>query len=235
MKTGKVTQNKFFSLLGETLRLLYEAENTNEEFLKNCLITSSILTATYSLEAAANCVLEALENPVNERSYSTLEKFDLVLSHNTDKKINKGCKEYHGIKKLIDLRNESVHPKITTKKFQYGSEKSDGEFSWYHKEMVKNPSKKSSIQNIHNEQGHWSVTDAKLAVKAVVDFLNIYVCDWWELDQEIRDFIFLPQTDISHNGDTRMYDIDTLRMLKKYEGTMQLRIINLPELPQNYA
>lgn len=235
MQIGKVTQNRFFSLLGEAFRLLSEAETTDENFLKNCLVTSSILTATYSLEAAANCALAALENPLDEREHSTLEKFELVLFHNTDKRINKGCKEYQSIKKLINLRNESVHPKGYSKEIQYRSEKLEGELSWSHQTIEKTPPKKPNIQKTPIEQGLWSVTEAKLAIKSVVDFLNIYVCEWWELDQEIRDYIFLPQTNVSRNGDTRMYDINTLRMLKKYERCIQLKIVNLPVLPQSCA
>ncbi len=235
MKKGEVTENRFFSLLGEALRLLYEAERTEETFLQNCLITSSILTITYSLEAAANCILEALEKPVNEREYSTLEKFELVLAKNTDKRINKSCKEYQSIKKLIDLRNESVHPKVYSKEFHYRSEKLEGELPWHHETIGKNKSKKSSVQNIPAEQNHWSIKEAKLAIKAVVDFLNVYVCEWWELDQNYRDYIFLPQCNVSRNGDTRMYDIDTLRMLDKFIDTIHLKIVNLPALPQNCA
>jgi len=88
LQQKSIIRNRFFSLLGESLRLLNEAEKCDDEILKNCLITSSILTCAYSLEAAANSVLETVEPKVNERDFSTLGKFSLVLEHHLDKKID---------------------------------------------------------------------------------------------------------------------------------------------------
>ncbi|GHB73060.1 hypothetical protein GCM10008107_23100 [Psychrosphaera saromensis] len=235
MQVGEQTENRFFSLLGEALRLLYEAERTEETFLQNCLVTSSILTITYSLEAAANCILEALEEPVNERQYDTLKKFELVLNKNTGKSLDKSCKEYQGIKNLIKLRNDSVHPKVSSKKIQYKSQKLEGELSWLHKSIEKKKLKKQNVQNMTYERGRWSISEAELAINAVVDFLNIYVCDWWELDQDYRDYIFLPLTNIAYNDDPRMYDCDTLRMLEIFKDRIQLKIVNLPSLPSSLS
>jgi hypothetical protein len=238
MQVGEQTDNRFFSLLGEALRLLYEAERTEENFLQNCLVTSSILTITYSLEAAANCILEALEEPVNEKDYKILEKFELVLKRNTDKKLDKSCKEYQAIQKLISLRNDSVHPKVSLKEVQFKSEKLEGDLAWRHQEIEKKKSKKNkkpNIQNITAERGLWSVTEAELAIKAVVDFLNVYVCDWWELDPDYRDYIFLSLTNIAYNNDPRCYDCDTLRMLELFKDRIQLKIVNLPALPSSLS
>ncbi|ART80117.1 hypothetical protein [Oceanisphaera avium] len=116
MQSGEKVKNSFFSLLGKSMRLLHEAEHTDDNFLKRCLVTSSILTSIYCLEAASNSILEALDEKVSEKDYHLLEKFELVLLNNTDNKIDKGCKEYQSVKRLIQLRNESVHSKVYSKK-----------------------------------------------------------------------------------------------------------------------
>jgi len=234
VQNRSITVNRFFSLLGESLRLLNEAEKCNDETLKNCLVTSCILTCAYSLEAAANSVLETVEPKVNERDYSTLEKFSLVLEHHLDKNINKSCREYQNVKALLDHRNEHVHPKVVTKDISVQSEKSDGHFSWLHKCIEKDP-KKRNLQNIPSDSGHWQLSDAKLAVKAIVDFLNIYVCEWWGLDESLRDHVFLPSSNIAKNGDTRMFEINTLKMLRIYEKMFTVKFITIPDLPDGHA
>lgn len=232
MKSGEKIQNSFFSLLGKSMRLLHEAERTDDVFLKRCLVTSSILTSVYCLEAASNSVLETLEKRFNEKRYQTLDKFELVLFENTGKKIDKGCKEYQSVKKIIQLRNESVHPKIYSKSINYKSEKTDGSYAWSHQEIKNTSSNHKTIQNLPLEIGSWSVSEAELSIQAVVCFLNIYVCKWWGLDKYIRDYIFLPQSDVAKHGSTLMYDIDTLKMLKIYEKSIELKFINIPELPE---
>lgn len=230
MQSGKKVKNSFFSLLGKSMRLLYEAEHTDDIFLKRCLVTSSILTSIYCLEAASNSVLEALEERVNEKDYQLLEKFELVLLKNTSNKIDKGCKEYQSVKRLIQLRNESVHPKVSSKKITYKSEKTDGNYAWSHQEFEKTCSSNKSIQRLPLEIESWSVSEAELSIQAVVSFLNIFVCKWWGLDKNFRDYIFLPQSDVAKHGGKLMYDIDTLKMLKIYEESIELKFINMPVL-----
>lgn len=234
MQNRSMTRNRFFSLLGESLRLLYEAEKCNDETLKNCLVTSSILTCAYSLEAAANSVLEIIEPKVDEKSYSTLEKFSLALEFHLDKKINKGCSEYQNVKALLKHRNEHVHPKIFSKDIKVHSEKSDEHFSWHHKSIEKTP-KKRNLQNISQDSEHWQISDAKLAIKFVIDFLNAYVCDWWGLDKNVRDDVFLPHSNIAKNGETRMYDMNTIKMLNVYKESFTINFINIPSLPEGCA
>ncbi|MCG9745236.1 hypothetical protein [Shewanella sp. Isolate8] len=234
MEQKIIIKNRFFSLLGESLRLLNEAEKCDDETLKNCLITSSILTCAYSLEAAANSVLETVEPKVSERDYSTLGKFTLGLEHHLDKKMNKGCPEYQNVKALLEHRNEHVHPKVFTKDVKIQTKKSDDDFSWHHKSIEKEP-KKRNLQNISSDSEHWQVSDAKIAIKAVIEFLNIYVCEWWGLDESVRDYVFLPQSNIAKNGETRMYDINTLKMLKTYESSFTINFISIPALPEGCA
>lgn len=234
MKKRSITRNCFFSLLGESLRLIYEAERCNDETLKNCLITSSILTCAYSLEAAANSVLVTIEPKVNERDYSTLGKFVLGLEHHLDKRLDKGCPEYQNVKALLEHRNVHVHPKVFKTDVEILSERSDGKLSWHHK-IVKNEPKKRNLQNIFKDSEHWQVSDTKLAIKAVIDFLNIYVCEWWGLDERVRDYVFLPYSNIANNGDPRAYDINTLKMLKIYESSFTINFITIPALPDGDA
>ncbi|MCC5878608.1 MAG: hypothetical protein JJU03_01750 [Idiomarina sp.] len=234
MQTRSITRNRFFSLLGESLRLFYEAERCNDETLKSCLTTSSILTCAYSLEAAANSVLETVEPKVNERTYSTLDKFSLGLEHHLDKRLNKNCIEYQNVKALLKHRDDNVHPKVFKKDVKIQSERSDSNFAWHHKTIESEP-KKRNLQNISKDSEHWQVSDAKSAIKAVIDFLNIYVCEWWGLDERVRDDVFLPYSNIAKNGDTRVYDINTLKMLKTYESSFTIKFITIPALPAEDA
>lgn len=151
---------------------------------QGALIRSSIMTAVFALECAANCLLGHVFKHKSdgiyaslERASSTLDKFEIsLLQMDTKGKFDRGATPCQKAKELIDRRNQFVHPKV--RQIDMKPEfPDDPEIGVAFTPKSAPNQKVESVSGIPADASAWTLQDSRLAIKIVVEFL-----DWFFID-----------------------------------------------------
>ena len=172
----------FEDLLYDSVYLLYFAHDTNQDEYKDDVLSSfvrsSIVNSLLLLECGANCCIDALD--LSNKYYNDIEKlpfiskFEYFLDHvNSDKKLNRGCKEIQAINDLKNIRDSYVHPKVRKAKYEQIKENIwDTDFG------------KTNFIGFPRNPRKWKNAHAILALKTVNDFYNNYFIELCEFSAD---------------------------------------------------
>lgn len=182
-RSVEITDNSFFSLFSDAVLLYDLAFNERNNYVSRALSTSSILSVNYALEAAANSFLKTLDTSSKISAqidrFPTLDKFDFILQWHKDSSLPRGNKEVQIIKKLIDQRNNLVHPKIKVIEQSIVTSEGDAKIAYYHKAEHSDAIEKCNVTKMAVNPLNYTAEDALIALKPLVNFLNELVENWW--------------------------------------------------------
>lgn len=165
----------FEDLLYDSVYLLYFAFDINQneypDDVTSPLIRSSIMNSMLLLECGANCLIDALDLP--SKFYNDIEKlpflskFEFFLNKNSEKTLDRGCKEVQAIAELKSIRDFYVHPKVKKAKYEHVVD------NYWVVEYGK--TKQLGFPRAPNE---WGTDHAIIALKSVCNFYNKYFIEW---------------------------------------------------------
>ncbi|MDR7090881.1 hypothetical protein [Cellvibrio fibrivorans] len=227
----EITENTFFSIFSDAV-LLYElASSETDKYTQNTLAKSSILSVNYALEAAANSFITSIEITSKLKSnidkFSTLDKFELVLQWHKDKSLPRGERETQIIQKLIDQRNELVHPKVKTVQQDVVTALGDESIAYYHKALQDNSNEKCKVTKMSLDPSQYSAEDALIAIKSLVNFLNKYIESWWEIDVESSAILLMKSWTGSVQASPIMYQKHELEIVLRHNKNLNIRFVGL--------
>lgn len=186
-RTVEITKNSFFEIFSDAITLYELSAAEQKEHIKTTLAKSSILSINYALEAAANSFLSSIEVTQKLKDQidrlSTLDKFDVTLQWHKEISLPRGVIQAQIIKELIDQRHALVHPKIKSTTETIETKPSEGNPAYLHQSTGNPKLPKSKLSNISLDPERYNDTDALIALKALVSFLNSYVNDWWGIEK----------------------------------------------------
>jgi uncharacterized protein YutE (UPF0331/DUF86 family) len=233
----EITDNNFFSILSDAVLLYDLAISETDEHTCRVLSTSSILSVNYALEAAANSFLKSvdLNSNINNKvdRFPTLDKFDFILQWHKDISLPRGNNETYIVKKLIEMRNELVHPKIKKIKCDVISSQGDDKFAHYHR-VKDDEIEKCKITKISKKPSDYSPKDSLLALQALVNFLNIFVENWWGIDVKDSEALLLKSWNGSVQASPYMYIESELQIVLKHNQDLNIRFLGLYGLLEEY-
>jgi hypothetical protein len=238
-RSVEITENTFFSIFSDAV-LLYElATSETDKNTKNTLAKSSILSVNYALEAAANSFLTSIEISSKIKSnidrFSTLDKFDFVLQWHKDKLLPRGESETQIIKKLIDQRNELVHPKVKIIQQAVVTALGDEEIAYYHKAFQDNSNEKCKVTKMSLHSSQYLAEDALIAIKSLVDFLNKYIEIWWGIDVESSAILLMTSWTGSVQANPIMYQKHELEIVLRHNEDLNVRFVGLYGILEQFA
>ncbi|MEE2000558.1 hypothetical protein QWY20_03765 [Alkalimonas sp. MEB108] len=230
-RTVEITKNRFFEIFSDAV-LLYEISLSESRVsAKAALAKSCILSVNYALEAAANSfistveVTSSLKNQIDR--FSTLDKFDFVLQWHKDSALPRGDTEVQVVKELIDKRNTAVHPKIETCSEGISTEVGSGSLGYVHKLKSGSESARNKLSKFSKAPDMYTDEDALVALKAVVNFLNSYVNDWWGIDIDTSALLLMPSWNGSINASNILYERDSLETVVKHDKVLGIKFLGL--------
>lgn len=238
-RSVEITENTFFSIFSDAV-LLYELASMEiNENTRNTLAKSSILSVNYALEAAANSFLTSVEMNSkikdNIDRFSTLDKFDFVLQWNRDESLPRGETETQIVKKLIDQRNELVHPKVKIIKQEVDTKKGDDKIAFFHTAPIRDSSEKCKITKMSVRPDQYSAEDALIALKALVNFLNKYVECWLKMEVENAALLLMQSWDGSVQANPIMYQKHELEIVLRHNKNLNIRFVGLYGILEQFA
>lgn len=236
----EITKNRFFEIFSDAV-LLYEISLSEyREPAKAALAKSSILSANYALEAAANSFIStvdmttALKNQIDR--FSTLDKFDFVLQWHKDDSLPRGDTKTQIIKELIDRRNAAVHPKIESCSEDIATTVGSGSVGYVHQSKSGSDNSRSKLSRISTKAPEmYTNEDALVALKAVVNFLNSYVNDWWGIDLDTSALLLMPSWNGSINASNILYERNALETLVKHDKVLGIKFIGLHGILEQFV
>ncbi len=172
-------ERPFFPLFHDAIQLALVSSDISENVENgDSIARSSILSAIFSLEAAANCFLESYETSKYLykafEKFGVLDKYEFLLSVKIKGvSFDRGRIEIQKIKELIFLRNAYVHPKPLKSAPKYTQIDSTYEYSY--KSAV------TQFLGIPEDSNEWNSNHAKTVINAVADFLSIFLIDLCKL------------------------------------------------------
>lgn len=172
-------ERPFFPLFYDAIELALISNGLSENVENgDSIARSSILNATFSLEAAANCFLESFE--VSKHLFKEFDKFGVLEKYEfllyikfKEANLDRGRIEIQKIKELISLRNSYVHPKPIKSAPKYTHIGSTYKYS--HKAPL------TQFLKIPEDSNEWSSNHAKTVINAVADFLSLFLIDLCQL------------------------------------------------------
>ena len=238
-RTVEITKNRFFEIFSDAV-LLYEISLSECRVpAKAALAKSCILSVNYALEAAANSFLStvevttALKNQIDR--FSTLDKFDFVLQWHKDDSLPRGDTKTQIIKELIDRRNAAVHPKIESCSEDIATTVGSGSVGYVHQSKSGSENIPSKLSQISKAPEMYTDEDALLALKAVVNFLNSYVNDWWGIDIDTSALLLMPSWNGSINASNILYERDALETVVKHDKVLGIKFLGLHGILEQFV
>ena len=238
-RSVEITDNTFFSIFSDAV-LLYElASSECDKNTQNTLSKSSIMSVNYALEAAANSFLTSVEitSKIKDKidKFSTLDKLDFVLQWHKDESLPRGEKETQIVKKLIDQRNSLLHPKVKTLKQEVSTVAGNDGIAYYHKALQDDSNEKCKITKMALNSEYYSAEDSLIALKSLVNFLNIYVETWWGIDVESSAILLMRSWNGSVQANSVMYQKHELEIVLKHNDKLGVRFVGLYGILEEFA
>jgi hypothetical protein len=238
-RSVEIIENKFFSIFSDAV-LLYElASSETNKNTQNTLAKSSILSVNYALEAAANSFLTSIEISSkikgNIDKFSTLDKFDFVLQWHKDESLPRGESETQIVQKLIDQRNELVHPKVKIVQQDVVTALGDEKIAYYHKALQNNSNEKCKVTKMALDSSQCSAEDALIAIKSLVNFLNKYIESWWGIDVESSAILLMKSWTGSVQANPIMYQKHELEIVLRHNKNLNVRFVGLYGILEQFA
>lgn len=191
MSDNVVVERPFLSLFGDAIHFMLLAEQQSADNATEGLFArSSIIHSAFALESAANCCLR--EHPYPPRllekcdALPLVEKFEFVVaSIQNGMALHRGGKVVQIVEELVAIRNRYVHPKaksgsMNLEAFQEGFVAFDGG--------------KHEMIGISRRPIQWNAADARKAVGAAIEFLDVFFVDWCQLSQERTEKLLVSST-----------------------------------------
>jgi len=227
----EITKNSFFELFSDAITLYELSVAAQKMNIKRTLAKSSVLSINYAIEAAANSFLSSIEITQKLKDqidrFSTLDKFDYILQWHKDISLPRGSTQTQKIKELIVQRNALVHPKIKLFTDTIETKRSEGKIAYQHQSNSNSEKVKSNISGISIDPETYTDKDAFIAIKALVDFLNSYVTDWWAIDLETSAILLLPSWNGSIQAQSIIYDRNSLETILRHDHDLGIKFIGL--------
>lgn len=223
MERGVVIyENNFIEIITDAL-MLYEAGEACENIhAKEALARACVLSICLSIEAAANSFLRTVECDDELKKkidrFSTLEKFDFVLQWGQGCSLQKGETRYQKVSRLLKQRNGMVHPKISPKSTKVNT-MVDDTGTVIHTEL-------QGGEGV-NRQVTFDLDYAKDAFKAMVNFLNGFVEEWWVGGREAAEEYLFPTWNGSLNARNIMLLPHQLDLLIKHNEMLNIKFIGI--------
>lgn len=237
-RSVEITDNSFFSIFSDAVLLYDLALNERNNHVSRALSTSSILSVNYALEAAANSFLQTLDtNPKISAQIDrlpTLDKFDFILQWHKNSSLPRGGKEAQIIKKLIDQRNNLVHPKVKVIDQSVVTSVGDEKIAYYHRAENSDVVEKCNVTKMVVNPSDYTADDALIALKALVNFLNELVENWWGIDTETSAILLMKSWNGSVQTDPVMYDRNELEVVLKHNDVLKIRFVGLYGIIEQY-
>ena len=238
-RTVEITKNSFFEIFSDAITLYELSSSEQKDHIKNTLAKSSLLSINYALEAAANSFLSSIEitqklkNQIDR--FSTLDKFDFTLQWHKETSLPRGVIQTQIIRELIDQRNSLVHPKIKSIIDDIDTTQGDYRPAYLHKSTSNSGSSKSKLSNISLDPEKYTDEDAFIALKALVNFLNIYVNDWWGIDLETSAILLMPSWNGSINASPILYEKNSLETILRHDHLLEIKFLGLHDILEQFA
>jgi hypothetical protein len=185
------TLSPFITLFSDAIIFCHLSENPAlTRSARSSLARASILNSVFTLECAANVLLNGLGLPKEEyvrlERMPVLDKYESMLWM-TRPNINfdRGRKEVQAVRELVRIRNAQVH--VRTREQEVVAEYVD-QFTW----KFEAPEKSSrSIVGIPDNSDSWDHGHGQRALKALDDFLKLYLLEYAELSPfEVNVMLF---------------------------------------------
>ena len=227
---GKITENRFLDLLGITLELYEQHLTAKTDSLKYTYAYSAFLSLNAMLEAAANGIFTTIEDVnVEEKKYTTLDKFNLVLSHHTNRQLKKSTALYQNVDKIIKIRHELVHPKVYDKSVIYHSKQHKSVLA--HEQVIPTPRKKQqkvNIQKLSVNTFFLTTQELKAVIDAVIEFLDFFF-QCWEVDKDVIDICLFSQSCFGNTSQIETnHSIPAIYTIDRVDYREKLSFLNLP-------
>jgi hypothetical protein len=238
-RSVEITDNSFFSIFSDAVLLYDLASSESNEHVRNTLSTSSILSVNYALEAAANSFLKSVD--INSKigaqvdRFSTLDKFDFILQWHKDISLPRGDSETQIVKKLIEQRNQLVHPKVNVIQTDVVTSPGDDKVAYYHKAEDSDSNVKCKITKMSMNPSNYSPEDSLIALKSLVNFLNKLVESWWGIDVPTSEVLLMKSWNGSIQANPIMYNQDELKIVLKHNKALNIRFAGLYGILEGYA
>ncbi|WP_335916863.1 hypothetical protein [Shewanella chilikensis] len=238
-RSVEITDNSFFSIFSDAVLLYDLASSESNEHVRRTLSTSSILSVNYALEAAANSFLKSVD--INSKisaqvdRFSTLDKFDFILQWHKDISLPRGDSETQIVKKLIEQRNQLVHPKVKVIKQDVVTSPGDDAVAYYHKADDSDSFEKCKITKMSLNPSNYGPEDSLIALKSLVNFLNKLVESWWGIDVPTSEILLMKSWNGSIQANPIMYDQNELKVVLKHNDTLNIRFAGLYGILEEYA
>lgn len=238
-RSVEITDNSFFSIFSDAVLLYDLALSESNDHVRRALSTSSILSVNYALEAAANSFLKSVE--INSKisaqvdRFSTLDKFDFILQWHKDISLPRGDIETQTIKKLIEKRNQLVHPKVKVIKQDVVTSPGDDFVAFYHKADDSDSSEKCKVTKMSLSSSSYCPEDSLIALKSLVNFLNKLVEDWWGIDVPTSEILLMKSWNGSIQAIPIMYNENELKVVLKHNDNLNVRFAGLYGILKVYA
>tara|TARA_B110000211_G_scaffold74981_1_gene87580 strand:- start:12591 stop:13313 length:723 start_codon:yes stop_codon:yes gene_type:complete len=238
-RSVEITENSFFSIFSDAVLLYDLSIRENNEHIKNTLSKSCILSVNYALEAAANSFLTSVD--INSKikdqvdKFSTLDKFDFILQWHKDSSLPRGNNETQIVKKLIDKRNKLVHPKVKVIKTNVTTTTGDENIAYYHKDEQDNYKNKCQVTKMSLNSSMYSTEDSLIALKALVNFLNEFVENWWGIDIEYSELFLMKSWNGPIQANSIMYEKKELEIVLKHNNDLNIKFAGLYGILEQFA
>ncbi|MFD4120325.1 hypothetical protein ACFWQD_03375 [Alcaligenes faecalis] len=217
-----IYENRFIEILTDALMLYEAAEKCESIHAKEALVRSCVLSICFSLEAAANSFLRAVECDDGLKKkidrFSTLDKFDFVLQWGQGCSLKKGESRYQRVRFWLTQRDGMAHPKISRKSAKVNTTLDDTG-TVVHTELQGGGGA--------NSQFTFDLDYAKDAFKAMVNFLNGFVEEWWAGGREAAEEYLFPTWNGSLNARNIMLLPHQLDLLIKHNGMLNIKFIGI--------
>ena len=94
---------------------------------------------------------------------------------------------------------------------------------------------KSKLSNISLDPERYNDTDALIALKALVSFLNSYVNDWWGIDLETSAILLMPSWRGAIQASSIMYERNSLETVLRHNHDLEIKFLGLYGILEQFA
>lgn len=170
----------------------------------SALARGAVMACSFSLEAAANILMGPIEAPRNlvklVDQAKILDKFEFILfGIQPSKKLDRGVAYIQSVVELFEIRNSFVHPR-TRKREITRRELGKGVVT------IEKKDAKSNLLGLPASPEDWGVDDARRVLKATSDFLDYFVLDLCELENNLARRILLSTVEFEDSANLVLRD-----------------------------
>ena len=217
-----IHENRFIEIVTDALMLYEVASSCENSYTREALVRACVLSICFSIEAAANSFLRAVECDSELKKkidrFSTLDKFDFVLQWGQGCSLQKGESRYQKVRCLLTQRDSMAHPKIGKKSTKVKT-MADDTGTVLHTEHQGGGGVNSQLT--------FDLHYAKDAFKAMVNFLNAFVEEWWAGGRDAAEEYLFPTWNGSLKARKIMLLPHQLELLIKHNEMLNIKFIGI--------